>query len=147
NLLQENRFGVVTNYGYHATGDLYSKTNARGYQSTFSDYVRGVARSELHPEGVAVTRTVDNAGNVLSERNGEGYVTTYAYDGLNRVTGITYPTGSPVSIAWYATSRTLTRGAYDESIAYDGFGRSKSITREGITTTMQYNALGQKTFE
>lgn len=147
NLASENRYGVTTSYTYFTNGEVNTVTDALNRVSTYGSYYRGVARSEQHPEGVTLSRTVDNAGNVTSETNGEGYTTTYTYDDIDRLTGVGFPIGSPVVITWGTTSRALSRGAYSESVTFDGFARPTSITRGGITTTATYNSLGQKTFE
>ena len=147
NLTRLNRYGVITDYTYLATSDLATMRNARLNVWTYSNYFRGVARTEQHPEAVTITRTVDNFGNILTERNGEGHLTTYGYDGIDRVTSIAFPIGSPVSITWGTTTRAVTRGTYSESTSFDGYARPTSITREGITTTATYNRLGQRTFE
>ncbi|MGB5101698.1 MAG: RHS repeat-associated core domain-containing protein, partial [Steroidobacteraceae bacterium] len=147
NLTSENRYGVTTGYSYFTSGDLNSVTDARSNVTTYSSYYRGVPRSEQHPEGVLISRTVDNTGNITAETNGEGYTTTYTYDRIDRLTGIGFPIGSPVTITWSTTSRAVARGAYTESATFDGFARPVSITRGGITTTAAYNALSQKTFE
>ncbi|MGH9929825.1 MAG: hypothetical protein ACREA9_11445 [Pyrinomonadaceae bacterium] len=146
-LTSETRYGVTTDYTYFASGDLSTVRNARLNVWSYSNYSRGVARTEQHPEAVTILRTVDNAGNILSETNGEGNRTTYTYDGIDRLTSIGFPVGSPVSIVWATKSRTVTRGGYTESVSFDNYARPISITRGGITTTATYNRLGQRTFE
>ncbi|HQR71316.1 MAG TPA: RHS repeat-associated core domain-containing protein [Burkholderiaceae bacterium] len=147
NLTNETRYGVSTGYSYFSTGDLSTVTDARSYVTTYSSYYRGVPRSIQQPEGVLVSRSVDNTGNITAETNGEGNTTTYSYDGIDRLTGIGFPIGSPVSITWGTTSRSVARGAYTESMTFDGLARPVSITRAGITTTATYDSLGRKTFE
>ena len=72
---------------------------------------------------------------------------------MNRLTGITYPLHAPVSVAWDASGKTLTRGSYEERITLDGFGRVVSTTRTdtalgiSITQTMKYDVHGNKIFE
>lgn len=147
NLIQIVRQGVQEDYGYHTSGDLYRKTNARGFQWLYESYDRGIPQRETHPEGVTITRIVNNTGTVRSETNGRGNTTSYTYDGLNRLTGITRPAGSPVTIAWTSTGRTVTRGAYSQATTFDGFGRPSYINTNGVTQDIAYNALGFKTFE
>ena len=153
NLLTETRAGVTTTYTYHpTTGDLASKTDARNKTTSYLNYHRGIPQTENQPESVTVTRVVSNAGNVTSETDGELATTGYSYDGLNRITGITHPIGTPVSVAWTANTRTVTRGAYQEVITYDGFGREASVAHtdtalgETITQLYQVDALGRRTF-
>ena len=146
NLRTESRFGVSTTFSYGPEGTISSKRNARGNTVNYSGYQHGVPTSETRPEGVSITRSVDNVGNVNSETDG---VSTwgYSYDNLNRITSVDFPTGSDATITWTNTSRSLSRGAYSESTDFDGFGRPTTVTRAGIATTFSYDALGRKTFE
>jgi len=152
NLVSETRDGVKTSYTYHPTGDLFTRTNARDGVTTYTNYFRGVARSEVQPEDVTIARTVSDAGNVLSVTDGELAATTYEYDGLNRVTYIGHPVGNPVNVVWASNKRTVTRGGFKEDTAYDDFGReielslSDATTGGLIRTTSKYDAIGNRTF-
>lgn len=147
NLSQIVREGVQENYGYHTSGDLYRRTNARNIQWLYTSYDRGIPQTETHPEGVTISRIVNNTGTIRSETNGRGYTTSYTYDGLNRLTGITRPAGSPVTVSWSGTGRTVTRGTYSQATTFDGFGRPSYLNTNGVTQDLNYNALGHKTFE
>lgn len=147
NLLSYTKDGVTTSFTFDAQGNVATKTLPRGLQIRYANYKRGLSQQETQPEGITVTRVVDDAGNVTSETNGEGKTTSYTYDGLNRVTSITYPAGNRKSITYTANSKTATRGNLVETVQYDGFGRTTSITLGGIATTFAYDALGRKTFE
>jgi len=152
NLLTETRAGVTTSYTYTAQGDLASRTDARLKTWNYSSYLRGIPQTETQPEGIVVTRAVSDAGNVTSETDGELATTSFTYDGLNRVTGITHPLGNPVTVDWTATTRTVTRGAYREVVTYDGFGREASVQhtdtgrQETITQTYGVDSLGRRVF-
>jgi YD repeat-containing protein len=150
NMLTESRYGVDTTYTYTGAGDVATKTDARSNTITFSNYKRGVPQSESHPEAVNISRTVDGAGNVLSETDGANATTSYGYDGLNRITSITHPIGNPVTVSWGTNSRTLTRGAFTEQTTFDSFGRRTSVVHgsgtSSITQTFAYDALGRRTF-
>lgn len=152
NLQSENRFGVVTNFTYHPSGDLASRRDARGYTTGFSDYKRGIPQSESHPESISISRVVSAAGVITSETNGEGFATSYVYDGLNRLTGVTHPIGNSISISWTNSSTTLTRGNYRHVTYFDGYGRiiqmnAGPVAGTPIIKTFGYDALGQRTFE
>ena len=86
-------------------------------------------------------------GNVIFETNGNGNTTGYGYDGLNRLTSISYPTGNGVSISYTPTTKTAVRGGLTEATVYDGFARPKSITLGGVTRTFLYDPAGRKLFE
>lgn len=147
NLTNITKEGVSTSYTYDSAGNVATATMPRGLVYSFSNYKRGIPQTENQPEGVNITRVVDDAGNITSETNGAGKTTTYTYDGLNRVTSVTTPLGNPKTTTYTATSKTTTRGSLIETTQYDPFGRVASITLGGITTSYAYDALGRRTFE
>jgi YD repeat-containing protein len=151
NMLSETRYGVPTAYTYTLEGDMASKTDARSNTVFYTSHFRGVARSETHPEDVVISRTVSNAGNVLSETDGEFKTTSFGYDGMNRITSIIHPIGNPVTVAWGANTRTVIRGGFQEVTAFDGFGRRSSVVHSDgtggtITQTFAYDPIGRKKF-
>lgn len=153
NLLSETHAGVPTTYTYTAEGDVASRTDARQKTTNYSNYYRGIARTENQPMGVTITREVSSAGNITSQTDGELSKTSFSYDGLNRVTGITHPLGNPVTVDWGTNTRTVTRGTYRAVTAYDGFGRaisdqhSDNSTGESIVQNYQVDSLGRRVFQ
>jgi YD repeat-containing protein len=151
NLLTENKYGVLTQFTYTPEGDLATRKDARNNTITYSQYKRGIAQSEVHPEAVTITRLVDDAGNVSSQTDGEGATTTYAYDGLNRLTQIARPLGNPVTITWGQISRVVQRGSYRESTTFDAYGRATNVQVDGgvsgsIVQTHRYDPLNRRIF-
>ena len=156
NLQSENRYGVTTAYAYTIDGDVLSKTDANGNVVAFpvtspQNYKRGIPRLENQPESVSISRVVSDAGNVVSQTDGEGNITGYGYDGLNRLTSITHPIGNPVAVTWNSNNRVVTRGGYTETTQYDGFGRALSVQHTGgaggpITQSYVYDATGRRRF-
>lgn len=151
NRLTEKKYGVETKFTYTAVGDIATKEDARGNLISYSNYTRGIPRGETHPEGVLISRTVDTHGNILSETDGVGATTQYAYDGLNRLTRIVHPVGSPVDISWSIFERKVKRGSYVETTKFDGYGRTSKVTLDGgssgpITQTFAYDALNRNIF-
>lgn len=142
--------GVSTNYTYHADGTIATIMYPRSLVHSFSSYKRGVPRSESQPEGVNISRSVSDAGFVTSVVNGEGRTRGFGYDLMGHVTSIDYPIGNDVVISYTGSTkstRTSTRGALVETVAYDALWRATSITRGNVTTTSQYDAYGRRTFE
>jgi YD repeat-containing protein len=162
NLETINRFGVTDTFTYHKasgipTGDVQTKTDARGKVWTYLNYKRGIPQQEILPElkengsgNIQITRSVNDTGTIASETNGRGKTTGYGYDGLNRLTSITTPRADDanVVITWNSTSRTVQRGInYTQRTDFDGFGRPSLIDTAGITQDIAYNVLGHKSFE
>ena len=153
NLLTEDRYGVLTTYTYTPAGDVATLTNARNKTTTFLDYYRGIARQENQPEQVSVSRTVNGSGTLASQTNGRGHTTGFSYDLLNRLTAIDFPINADVSVVWTTNGKRLTRDNLEEEVTFDGFGREINAVRKdllagiSITTTLQYDALGNKVFE
>jgi len=151
NLLSENKFGVITTFTYTAEGDIATKRDARGNTINYSLYKRGIPQSEVHPESVAIARSVDDSGNVTGQTDGEGATTTYSYDGLSRLTAIVHPTGNPVSITWGQNTRVVQRGPYQEFTAFDGYGRAGLVELSGgasgpIAQFHRFDSVNRKIF-
>lgn len=155
-----NKFGVITTYSYHPHGEIASVTDARGSQTTYSDYYRGVARQENQLAGVSLRRTVNPAGTIATETNGEGYVTRFTYDGLNRLKRVDPPVGNATEIEWRnpqwnspALIKRITRGSFEETHTHDGFGRViesvklDTATHARVRRIFRYDGLGRKVVE
>jgi len=154
NLLAESKYGVVTSYTYHPTGDVNTSTNARGYTTTYDNYKRGIAQLTVMPEGVSTSQVINDRGTVASKTNGRGYTTNFTYDTMNRLTSIDYPINTDVSIVYSGlSSATLTRGIFQMVTKYDGLGQTISTEQKdtlrglSIIQSTEYNALGQVTLK
>jgi YD repeat-containing protein len=153
---REVAFGIETNFTYTSEGDLASVRDARGNTRRYENYKRGIPRREELPEGVVITRDVDDQGTVASEKNGRGYTTRFDYDDMNRLTSIDFPIKADVSIDYSAGGggyrRTLTRGAYQQVETINDFGQRLRIERRDtlngqlIYRTNEYDASGRQTF-
>jgi RHS repeat-associated protein len=121
-------------------------TLPRGVQHSYYNYVRGVAKSETQPEGISISRMVDNMGNITSITKG-GFTTSYRYDGLGHLLSITYPRGDSASISYnYEFSKTYSRGRLSETVKYDDFKRPVLVITNGINRSYRYDALGRIIF-
>ena len=67
NLLSVTGDGITTSYTYDGQGNPASATFPRYLTHTYSSYKRGIPQSEWQPEGVNLSRSVSDAGNVLLE--------------------------------------------------------------------------------
>lgn len=153
--------GVTHGYGYDGAGNLTSHTDPRGLVTQLGNYYRGVARSEVRPfasgtepgwcpaprTSVALTRAVDDFGNVVSLTNARGKTYGYQYDGMNRLVYNTKPAGNPISISWSGSQRTLQRDNYSQTEYFDGYGRTTESVENGIAVNRQFDPLGRMTFQ
>lgn len=160
NLTGETRYGVATTFVRYPSGEVQKATNARTFFTTYGTYKRGIPESETQPEGRILNRTVDDAGNITSERDGEGRTTSFTYDTLNRLTGITYPINAAATITWGADtycaglkSKRLVRADFVETTCFDGYNRPVKVQQKNsagtvaVARTFTYDAAGRKSFE
>lgn len=153
NMLTESKLGILTTYTYTSEGDVSTVTDANNHTTTYSNYFRGVARSELLPEGVSISRTVNSDGTLASVTDPRGYLYSYTWDSLNRLTGIDYPINADVNVDYFADRKELTRGNFKETITMDGFGRDLNVKQEDIVTldsievTKTRDSLGRVVFQ
>lgn len=153
--------GLSKSFTYHATGEVASTTDSRGYAAYFSSYFRGTPQQELRPVAttdaqtespttrVEINRTVDDLGRVTRETDGEGRATLFEYNGVHKPTRITLAkvsTGQTLAFTYGAGMDTVTRGGRVETVSYDGFGRVTSFDNAGIVTRYRYDAAGRRTF-
>lgn len=165
NVLSETKFGVTTAWTYLSTGDISTKTDARGYVSTYGSYKCGIPQTESFPidaltvasaqQVATTTRVVNDACNVVSVTDPESKKTWYSFDGLGRITNISYPTGNYVMVQWIGSplTRTISRGSYMEVTRFDGFGRVSGqtvtdlTTNKSLITSFVNDALGRHLFK
>jgi YD repeat-containing protein len=148
NVSSETRFGSTTSFSYFANGLMSSRTDPRGNSTSYGSYYRGIPQSEARPDGSSISRSVDTFGNVTQQSDGVSNW-GYGYDALNRVTSISFPSGSNSAITWgfSGTSQSITRGSYSGSKSFDTYGRKVSETKGGITFTTSIDALGRVRFQ
>ncbi len=155
-LIDEYHFGVHSHYDYYPTGDLKSKTDARGNSTHYYDYVRGVPQREVNALGVAIERSVNPTGTVSWEKDGRGNTTRYMYDDLNRVRLIQYPIHDEVTSLWPTQNvQTIVRGKSSKTIEYDGFMRQIAISEADVSnpstplraTTKGYDSVGRLIYQ
>ena len=142
-----SRSGVTTSYTYHADGNLATVTYPRSLVHSFSTYKLGLPRSESQPDGVQITRVVNDHGYLVSETNGEGHTTGYAYDVMGRVSAIDYPRGHDATVVHTPLRTTITRGPLVETTDFDGLRRPIRSEVGGIATEYAYDAYSRRTFE
>lgn len=152
---------MTTSYAYDSAGNLFTRTDALNLVTRFENYYRGIPRTETRPfasgtepawcaaprSSVAITRVVDDFGNVTSYTDARGKVFSYQYDGMNRLTWTKRPLGNAISISWTPTSRTITRDVYSKTDSFDGYGRSVTTNENGVVVSRRFDPLGRLLFE
>ncbi len=135
-------------YGYDAIGRATTSTDPNGAVTTtlYDDWRVTVTDASSHQ----MRRTSDVYGRLatVEEFNaGNTYTTTYAYDLLGRLTGVTDAAGNVTSVTYDSFGRKLgmtdpDMGAW--SYGYNDVGNLTSQTdARGVVTTMTYDALNR----
>jgi RHS repeat-associated protein len=83
--------------------------------TTLSPPKRGIPESVTYQDLTFISAIIDDAGDIRSVTDENGFTTTYGYDKLRRLTGIDYPTSD--TVVWAPTT-----------IQYDRVGTEVGIT-------------------
>ena len=158
-----NSLTQVTSYVYSVLDDIQTAT--QGVQTRTSVYDdMGRLTSATTPESGTVSFQYNSFDLVTQRTDARGVITTYSYDGLNRLTQVTYnvgTTGVPAthSVTYaYGTNQaqfndgrviTMTDGTGTESYTYDLLGRTtqiqKTIGGQTYQTNYAYNLASELT--
>jgi RHS repeat-associated protein len=134
----------TTQYIYDAAGQLIQITYPNGITSprTYDDLGRLTAITYTHPISgtLAFFRyTLDTVGNRVAAEESGGNL-TYAYDNLDRLTGVTYPDGEGVTYTYDpAGNRTAMTSTVSGAIAYTYDAANRLLTVGGATATWDAN--------
>jgi RHS repeat-associated protein len=119
-------------YTYDDAGRLITTTYPNGVVTTntydIADRLTGISTVKSATTILSITYTLDDVGNRLAMVDGSG-TTSYTYDELNRLTGVSYPTGSPASVSY----------------TYDAMGNRLTLVEDGVTTSYSYDAADRLT--
>jgi len=136
-LIQVNQGSQQRNYAYNGLWRLTSAQAPESGTVTYS-YQNGGAACSSNPQ------------NVCQRTDARSIVTTYSYDTLNRLTGLSYSDGTPsVTYSYdaggapaYALGRltSMTDGTGSETYTYDQFGRIRTVAKviSGTTYNLGY---------
>jgi RHS repeat-associated protein len=121
-----------THYTYDDAGRLSTTTYPNGVVTTNTydnaDRLTGIATVKSATTILSISYMLDDVGNRLTMVDGSG-TTSYTYDELNRLTGVTYPSGTPASVSY----------------TYDAMGNRLTMVQDGVTTTYTYDAADRLT--
>lgn len=140
---------------YNDLGQLASKTDARGVQTTYTYFAGGQPQTvTIHnvtaSHDITTSYTYDAAGNPLTQIVGTQQQTTYTYDALNRVTSNTLEMGTLAdrtqTYNYDADDNIVTARLTDGTVtseqryAYDTAGRRYQFVTENGATDLTSSA-------
>jgi RHS repeat-associated protein len=153
-LTQVTQGSQTRSYGYDALGRLFSTVTPEGGQTCFSTR----SGSTCNQDGY------DSFSNLLTRTDARGVVTSYTYDGLNRVKSVSYNVGSTgvpspgaVSLTYGTNASqynnggliTMTDGVGSENYSYNALEQltqlQKVIGGQTYNTSYAYNFAGELT--
>ena len=142
---EKDAMNNTTSYEYNILGNITKITQGDSLSRSFGyDTTKNFLTSESHPEKGSISYERDNVGNMTSKTDSLG-TTTYVYDGINRMTSITYDSTKTISFGYdNADNRTSMNGpSASISYEYDGDNRmtkkSETISSKTYTTTYGYD--------
>ncbi len=130
---------VYDNYGNVTEGKEYTDLSTDSYTETDYTYMDGTyltgitVLNIIDADGVNIGNvgrqaTYDIYGRILTETDGKGIVTTYAYDDIGRIIQVTYP------------------GSITKTYVYNTASNQTTVTDErGFVTRYQYDKAGNLT--
>ena len=145
--------GGVSQYAYNPLDQLTEVRDPRNVTTGYQLNAFGEQTRITSPDSGITHKTYDPAGNLKTAIDARGKTSTYSYDALNRLTGISFTSGTPIVFSYDAGSSQLGRltGMSDESgtttWAYDLQGRTtqktQSIGGTARSTAYRYDAQGR----
>jgi len=89
-LATRKRFGQpLMSYTFNAQGQLASFTDGNSHTTTLGSYKRGIPQAIGYPDGTSQSLVVDDFGQIGGITDQAGSTTSYSYDAVGRLTGIT----------------------------------------------------------
>lgn len=159
-LLSNDRYGVLTEYGYHDNGNISWIRNARGFFTHYDNYIYGSAglikygssTSGGNDPVVTEAREVSFYGEILNITNGRGFTTSFEYDAANRLIRVIPPqSGEATTEIEYdlisGRQYRIKKGSNTILYETDGFGRIlRTTTGTGIINDTEYGICGEITY-
>ncbi len=145
----------VTTYSRDTQNHLTQVQAPNGAATTLSYDDLGNLLQHVSPDTGTISYTHDEAGNPISMTDARGVTVNYAYDALNRMTAVTYPTGSLNRAHSYdggmnqkgrRTGMTDASGASAFTYTLHGelTGEGRTISGHSFSAGYGYDAAGQE---
>ncbi|MBP2001377.1 YD repeat-containing protein [Paenibacillus shirakamiensis] len=138
--------GQRTDYGYDVYGHV---TNIRYPDETMEsmEYVGELLKNRKDQKGYLTSYEYDNLGRLTKVTDAKGAVTSYAYDAMGNQTSVTDAKGNVTTKTYDAKGRATKvtyPGGVKESYTYDVNDRLITKTEaSGAVTTYTYDAIGR----
>ncbi len=117
---------LTTHYTYDRSNRLTKLTDSAGIQWTWTFDLRGHNLTAGDPDSGTTTNTYDDAGNLLTTKDGRAVTLAYVYDPLGRRTD-RYLTTTTGTLLDHWDYDALAKGRLDDSIDYRGSDQYKVI--------------------
>ena len=130
--------GFLTNYTYDTLDNLHTVAQGGVNRAFIYDSLSRL-QTATNPESGTTHYTYYPNGNLYTKTSANGIITTYTYDGLNRLTGKSYSDNSTPSACFQ----------YDQSTSTNGVGRLTTEWTQAGTCSSTLPASGvltQRTF-
>jgi YD repeat-containing protein len=144
-----------TQYAYDGLGRLVTETNANGVETGLSYDPYGNLTQKSIAGIVVMTATYDYLGDRLTEADGKGNSTIYAYSLTGQVRASTNAIGYNTRY-WRDAMGNMTRSldslGWESVNVYDGWGRLKTEMQQGsgglqrISRSKRYDVLGNAVY-
>ena len=145
---------LIQTLTFNADGTIATATDAKSRTTTVGNWYRGIPRSVQFADGTGMSATVTALGWVDSVTDPNGFVRSFGYNAMGRVSQITHPTGD--AVAWAPTTIAFTKVAATEYGIGAGHWRETVITGNARKETYfdalwrplvvrEYDALGRPT--
>ncbi len=97
------RFGQLQQtVSYNTDGTVATVTDGNSNTTTLSNWKLGLPQTVGYANGTQESAVVDSRGWISSTTDENGFTTSYTYDAMGRLSGITYPAGDTVT--WLPTT-------------------------------------------
>lgn len=136
-----NTAASVTQFQYDTKGELTQITDPLNHVTKLTYTSAGLMASITDAQNNVTTYQYDQRGNrtaVIDPINGSSHPTTFVYDIMNRLTGITYPDGSTVGFRYDLRGRRITatdQNGKTTTYTYDDADRLTAVTDPANNTT------------
>jgi RHS repeat-associated protein len=133
----------VAQFTYNTLGELTQILDPLNHPTTISYYPTGLIQSITDAQNNTTSYTYDSRGNrtsVIDPINGSAHPTSFAYDAMSRLTGVTYPDGTTASFAYDSRGRRISatdQNGKTTTYAYDAADRLISVT-DAASNLTQY---------